>query len=95
MYFSFVDAGGARRSGTSYLTGDCLELGSQVNIEHPRGRPELARIVGLRAKPYSAWYGLLLLLPAAGLSLAVFSARVAMRQKRRGYAPIARELYRD
>lgn len=83
-YFSFDDpASGKRVSGTSYLTGDCLALGRQVRVEFPRGRSQRARIVGQRAKPYSAWLGLLLLVPALGLSVAVRSAWLALTQARR------------
>jgi hypothetical protein len=84
LYFSFVDsASGTKHSGFSYQTGRCLPLRGEVRIEHPKRRPDLARIVGLRARPYSAWYALLLVLPAAGLALAAVSLRMALADRRK------------
>jgi hypothetical protein len=44
------------RRATSYATGvGALRAGEVVDVEYPVGRPERARIAGMRAQPMSPW----------------------------------------
>lgn len=73
--YVFIAADGAEFSGVSYATNISMNPGRAVQVEHPVGRPDLSRIVGMRRAVLSGWAGLVALLPAAGLALIVAGFR--------------------
>jgi len=77
--FSFSEAGKVYW-GDSYAWGDCLDAGTPVDVEFPRGDPEHARIVGMQSRGGGSWVILLLFLfPAWALWLAVRALRTGLK----------------
>ncbi len=57
--------------GLSYSVGRCGADARAARAEFPRGRPDLARLLGCRRKPFGLWALLVLVLPLAGAALVV------------------------
>ncbi len=62
---------GVTQRGVSYSKGKALTVGQTVQIEYPKGRPEISRIRGMRTGPLGPKAWLVLIFPLAGLCLAV------------------------
>jgi len=77
--FEFT-ADGRPMTRRSYSPGAPLQPGQVVTVEYPEGRPELARIKGMRRRPMPAW---LVLVACPHLILGVVFACLGRRQGRR------------
>ena len=67
--YSFRAPDGVERYGVSYQTDRNLSAGSAVQVEYPKGRPEVSRIVGMRRAPMGAPALAMVLIPLAGLGI--------------------------
>ena len=77
----FLSADEVEYRGTSYAKGRALKPGQAVTVEHPRGRPDMSRIKGMRRSPFSGWLVLVALLPAVGLWLTIAGMRFGSRRR--------------
>lgn len=51
IHYSYGGPDGTEYKGVSYITGRQFEQGRKVTIEHPKGKPHISRIKGMRGKP--------------------------------------------
>lgn len=75
--FSFEE-GGRQVVSSSYSTKACVRAGAPVSVEFPYGRPDLARIAGMRRAEFGPAVIFVAIFPLVGLSLlgvALWSAR--------------------
>jgi hypothetical protein len=79
--FQFAAAGGEGVAGVSW-GATSLEVGDAVEVEFPDGRPELARVVGLRGAPLGPLAAILPLAYAVPLFVAVGGSARLKRQAR-------------
>jgi hypothetical protein len=68
------EVGGVEHRVTSYDDAS-MEEGYHVTVEYQPGRPEVARIHGMRSRPFSAYLAVLLLFPVVGVGLALWQVR--------------------
>ena len=74
-HYTFTDSEGRERSGVSYASGEQLKPGKSVTLEFPHGKPELARIKGMRRSPMSLWCMFVVIFPLVGLVFIIISLR--------------------
>lgn len=65
--------------GRSYDVGDRAEVGKVVEVEYPKGKPELANIVGMRRRPFSASAIIAVIFPLIGLVILGFAVPYRLR----------------
>lgn len=78
---------GRRHVVRSYTLGGTPEVGDPVEVEVEKGRPEHARIAGMRTRPFDGFVAFVLIFPLIGLVLAsvqLFRARRPIDLLRRG-----------
>ena len=77
--FSFTPEDGRRRSGTCYAVNCFVDAGSRVTVEYLAALPAVARIKGCRLSPFGWGGGFVVLFPAIGLAIVVFTFRERRR----------------
>lgn len=73
---------GRRHTGVSYVTGDAPAVGETVEIEYDESDPSWSRIAGMRRAMFGPAVLLVLVFPAAGLVIALFSLGPGVRRVR-------------
>ena len=77
--YVFTSADGNERWGVSYATDHSLRVGQVVEVEHPKGRPGISRIVGMRRAVLPGVTALVALGPAVGLWMILINFRRGSR----------------
>jgi len=87
--FRFTGPDGAERTGQSYATGRRLEPGSEVRVEYVPDAPLIARIRGMRRKPFGlgglaglAVSGMLMVFVGVGVTMLTVGVRKGLRANR-------------
>lgn len=78
--YAFVDEHGVARTGASYTTD--RSLSGEHEVEYVAADPGTSRLVGLRARPFSAWVALVLIFPVVGLAMAIHQLVAGWRATR-------------
>jgi hypothetical protein len=80
--YRFAAPGGVERDGVSYTVGEKHNPEERVTIEHLAGDPAFSRIRGARRAPYSAAGAVLVVIPVAGVLLALYGIHRGRRAAR-------------
>lgn len=76
IHYSYQTDGGEAQTGVSYKIGSDVsgppQVGPEVIVEYPAGRPDISRIEGLRRKPFAWFLGFLGVVPLIGFGLALY-----------------------
>jgi len=78
-YFVFSDEEGIEHEGRSYATGQAVSSGETLIIEYPEGKPQYARIKGMRRKMFSPIVLFVVIFPLTGLIFILLSLRRSRR----------------
>jgi len=81
-YFLFVDEEGLEHEGVSYATGYAVTSGEALTIEYPQGKPEYARIKGMRNSMFSPFVLFVVIFPLVGLIFILLGIRRSFRSLR-------------
>lgn len=81
-YFIFVDEEGVEHEGVSYATGHAVTSGEALTVEYPQGKPEYARIKGMRNSMFSSFVLFVVIFPLVGLIFILFGLRRSFRALR-------------
>ncbi len=81
VHYVYVDNLGRQRSGVSYTTGSA-QPGSQVTVEYLSSAPEIARIKGMRRRPFSFWAVFPIIFPLVGLAFVNSGIRYGLKANR-------------
>lgn len=75
IYYSFVGPDGIEYTSVSYKRGMALQKDLKVKVEYPQGKPEISRIIGMRAHPLGPAALFLVILPILGISTIIHGLR--------------------
>lgn len=81
-HFTFKTEDGDDITGTSYATGERVLDGETLTIEYPEGKPQYARIRGMRTKTFSGFVMFVVIFPLVGLVFILFGLRRSFRALR-------------
>lgn len=81
-HFSFKTEDGVEISGTSYATGHRVLDGEALIVEYPEGKPQYARIKGMRTKIFSGFVIFVIIFPLIGLVFILLGLRRSFRALR-------------
>lgn len=74
------ESGGRRFEGTSYASGQQMNAGDTVRVEHAAADPSMSRIQGMRSAMFGPAVLIVLVFPGIGVLLIVFSLRGRLRE---------------
>ena len=74
-YFLFTDEHGVEHEGISYATGRAVTAGELLTVEYPEGKPEYARIKGMRNSMFSSFVLFVVIFPLVGLIFILLGLR--------------------
>jgi len=74
-YFAFTDEAGIEHEGVSYATGSAVTTGEVLTIEYPEGKPEYARIKGMRNRMFTPFVLFVVIFPLVGLIFILLGIR--------------------
>jgi len=80
--FKFTDSFGDEWQGISYATGRYYNEGDEVTVEYPKGKPEYARIQGMRISMFGPWVLFVTIFPLIGLMFIVFGFKLGLKANR-------------
>lgn len=81
-YFKFLAEDGNEFEGSSFATGLKVKNGESLIIEYPEGKPQYARIKGMRRKMFGPVVIWVVLFPFIGLIFILFGLRRSIRALR-------------
>jgi len=81
-HFVFVDKEGVEYESVSYATGYAVSSGESLTVEYPAGKPEYARIKGMRNSMFSSFVLFVVIFPLVGLLFILFGLRRSLRALR-------------
>jgi len=81
-YFRFTADDGLEYEGISYATGQRIITGDTLTIEYPEGKPQYARILGMRMQTFSTVAVWTVLFPLVGLVFILMGTRRSLRALR-------------
>lgn len=81
-YFTFMAGDGHNYEGKSYATGQRIFTGDTLTIEYPAGKPQHARIQGMRTQTFSTVAVWTVIFPLVGLVFIMLGIRRSLRALR-------------
>lgn len=74
-HFVFLDKEGVEHESVSYATGYAVSSGESLTVEYPAGKPEYARIKGMRNSMFSSFVLFVVIFPLVGLIFILLGIR--------------------
>ncbi|MEE4256678.1 MAG: DUF3592 domain-containing protein [Bacteroidales bacterium] len=81
-HFLFYDDEGVEHESVSYATGYAVTSGESLKVEYPAGKPEYARIKGMRNSMFSSFVLFVVIFPLVGLIFILLGIRRSLRALR-------------
>ncbi len=82
VQYRFVAANGTKVEATAYSTGYYPDEGQRVTVEYLRGRPQVARVEGMRRSVFGAAALIVTIFPLIGAGITFFGLREGIRASR-------------